>query len=196
MSRKNALTQEGLDNLLRWLSKNRDEAAAKYERIRLSLIKKFTWSQCSEPEALADEVFNIVARKLPALAKDYKGPPERYFHGVARNLILKKEPSHQIIEISENLKDERDPEAEAEKAMIERCQRKCLSELEPGQRTLIIDYYRNGSLQNPEFRKDLANKYRIEPGKLRVDIHRIRKLLADCFDRCINNSRIGRARSG
>ncbi|HEX9961272.1 MAG TPA: hypothetical protein VGB00_10090 [Pyrinomonadaceae bacterium] len=189
MSRKNALTQEGLNNLLQWLSKNRDEAAEKYERIRLSLIKKFTWSQCREPETLADEVFNIVARKLPALAKDYKGKPERYFYGVARNLILKEDPSHQMVEIPENLKDEHDPDAEAQKEIIEGCQRKCLSELELGQRALIIDYYRNGSSKNPKFRKDLANKYRIEPGKLRVDIHRIRKLLADCFDKCINNRR-------
>jgi DNA-directed RNA polymerase specialized sigma24 family protein len=188
MRRKNALTQEGLDNLLNWFSENRDQSAEKYEQIRFTLIKKFTWSGCADPESLADEVFNIVAEKLPALAENYKGDPERYFHGVARNIILKQNPPHQMAKIPDNLKDERDLDAEAEKTLIENCRRKCLNELRPDQRTLIIDYYRMGSEQNPKFRKDLADKHRIESGKLRVDIHRIRRLLANCFDKCINNS--------
>ncbi|HEY0461644.1 MAG TPA: hypothetical protein VGC97_21075 [Pyrinomonadaceae bacterium] len=189
MRRKKTLTQEGLDNLLQWLSENRDDAAEKYERIRVALIKKFTWSPCSDPETLADEVFNIVADKLPDLAKTYKGKQELYFYGVARNLILQQVPSPQPVELPDNLKDERDPEAEVEKTIIADCQQKCLNELEPEKRALIIDYYRGGSSQNAEFRKDLAKKYRIEQGKLRVDIYRIKKLLADCLGKCINNSR-------
>ena len=185
---KNALTKESLDNLLRWLSENRDEAAKKYELIRISLIKKFTWSQCSEPENLADEVFNIVAGKLPDLAEGYVGEPERYFKGVAKNLILRQDPPYQMVELPENLEDERDPSAEAEKTKAIECQRECLNSLKLDQRTLIIDYYRNGSRQNPEFRKDLAKKYDMEPVKLRVNIHRIRKLLADCFEKCIKSS--------
>jgi hypothetical protein len=193
MRRKNALTQEGLDNLLQWLSEDRDEAAKRYESIRVSLIKKFAWGRCSEPETLADEVFDIVARKLPALAEGYKGKPELYFYGVARNLIFQQDPPHQKVEIPENFEDERDPVSEAEKIKIIDCQLECLNGLKLAQRTLIIDYYRKGSLQNPEFRKDLAIKYSLEPVKLRVGVHRIRKRLSNCFDKCINNSRSVRA---
>jgi dihydroneopterin aldolase len=58
------LSQETFDALLAWLDSDRDQAAMKYEKIRRALIKIFTGRACVEPEDLADETINRVARKL------------------------------------------------------------------------------------------------------------------------------------
>ena len=57
------LTREALDRLLHWLDRDRDRAGQRYEQIRSGLIKVFLCRGAVDPEELADETINRVARK-------------------------------------------------------------------------------------------------------------------------------------
>ncbi len=88
MTKKQKLTQDEFDNLLSWLDADRECAGKKYESIRHSLIKIFSWRGCAEAEDLADETINRVGRKAKSLASTYTGDPALYFFGVAKKLLL------------------------------------------------------------------------------------------------------------
>src|SRR5437016_12554129 len=63
-SRDDDINQEQFDQLLSWLSPDRNTAAEKYEWIRKRLIKMFVCRGSNIPEDLADRTVNRVARKL------------------------------------------------------------------------------------------------------------------------------------
>ena len=67
------ITQEQFDQLLQWLNPDRQQAAAQYEWIRRRLIKIFVSRGSYNPEELADNTINRVARKLPEIREGYVG---------------------------------------------------------------------------------------------------------------------------
>src|SRR5438132_6489695 len=78
------LTQDAFDRFLDSLDADRERAGEKYELLRLKLIKFFEWHDALEPEELADETVNRVARKI------YEGEVienlNAYIFGAARQL--------------------------------------------------------------------------------------------------------------
>src|SRR5687767_11901471 len=95
MSRPSILKQEDFDKLLAWLHRDREQAGQKYEAIRESLIKIFSWRGYDDAEDLADEVINRVAAKTQWLAENYVGDPALYFYGVAKKILLERERREQ-----------------------------------------------------------------------------------------------------
>jgi hypothetical protein len=90
MSRRWTLTKESFDSLLAWLDPDREQSARKYESIRRTLIKIFTWRNVSDAEDLADETINRVAQRVNEVKPYYSGDPALYFYGVAKNLLKNK----------------------------------------------------------------------------------------------------------
>ena len=58
------LTQLGFDKLLATLDVEREQAGAKYESLRLRLIKFFEWRNCEQAEALSANVFDRIIKKI------------------------------------------------------------------------------------------------------------------------------------
>ena len=58
------LTQTGFDKLLATLDADREQAGAKYESLRVRLIKFFEWRNCEVAEELTDKVFDRVIKKI------------------------------------------------------------------------------------------------------------------------------------
>src|SRR5262249_14687139 len=86
--RKQDLTPTMFAKLLRWLDPDWERAGAKYETIRVKLIKYFEWRGSWLPEDHADETINRVARKLEEGETVRTGEPYTYFQGVARLILL------------------------------------------------------------------------------------------------------------
>src|SRR5215471_13414988 len=59
-----ALTAPAFEGLLGALDADRDRAAEEYERLRTRLIGLLRWWGASQPEDLADETLDRVARKI------------------------------------------------------------------------------------------------------------------------------------
>jgi DNA-directed RNA polymerase specialized sigma24 family protein len=181
MNKEWVLTQAALDNLLAWLSPNRDEAGAKYEAIRARLIKLFTCRGCAEAEDLADETINRVISKLGNLAEDYRGEPALYFYGVAKK--VRQEYQKQKFRPAPPPAIPRD-DVEEEYACLEQCMRT----FPPDQKRVLIEYYQGEKRAKINNRKRLAREMGIALNALRIRAHRLRAGLQRCVEECLGRA--------
>jgi len=182
MNQESALTQAAFDSLLAWLDTDRDQAGRKYENIRQRLIKIFTCRGRPDAEELADETINRVTLKAPEVAKEYVGDPALYFYGVAQKIYLESLRKHLPAVV---------PAAPAGSDEIEReheCLERCLEQLSPGRRELVLEYYQNDKGEKIDYRKQLAQKLGIAQNALRIRAHRIRATLQQCVEECLKQS--------
>ena len=181
MDTKWVLTQEAFDNLLAWLDPDREQAGKKYEEIRRRLIKIFTCRGCHEAEDLADETINRVGKKTPDLAVKYTGDPALYFYGVANKVrleYLKKRNRRVRLLPAANRSNGIEREYE--------CLEQCIRQLPPGNRELVLQYYREDKQARIDHRRDLARQMGIAPNALRIRAHRIRSALQQCMQKCLD----------
>jgi len=187
------MTQQPFDELLAWFDpEDRDRAAAKYETIRRSLIKIFTWGGCVDAEGMADETFNRVAAKVPQLRPTFEGDPALYCYGVAKRLIKECQRSARahvsLDEVGDPVAPLPEEEEEADDSLSREsgCLRQCLDNVPPKDRALILAYYMKDKQAKIDHRKELAQKLGILSNALRVKVHRIRATLEDCIERCLD----------
>jgi DNA-directed RNA polymerase specialized sigma24 family protein len=176
------LSQEAFDALLIWLDSDREQAALKYERIRGGLIKIFTGRACLEPEHLADETINRVARKLKEIEKDFSGDRARYFFGVANKVHLE----HLRRKLPQAM-----PPSSTDPNRIEleyNCLELCIERLTKENRDLLLRYHGADGRGETELRRALADELEIAPNALRIRVHRIRQRLKECVEKCIERA--------
>jgi DNA-directed RNA polymerase specialized sigma24 family protein len=181
MNKTWVLTKESFDALLSWLDPNQDSAARKYELIRTRLIKIFVCRGCGEPEDLADETIDRVARKLNEIAESFTGDPVRYFYGVANKVHLEYLRRKRVTAPPKAWNDS--DKAEREYNCLERCMQK----LTPDNRELVLQYYQEERQAKIEHRKGLAEQLGIALNALRIRAHRIRLTLQDCVKDCLEH---------
>ena len=177
---------ENFDALLAWLDLDPEKAGRKHEEIRHALIVTFG-RKGYDGEELADEVMSRVLRKLPEIVKEYKGDPALYFYAVAKRLTYEI-PRRQYARV-----DLEDPDKLSAPKVIDElddqdaeydCLEKCLAQLPPADRELILLYYQQDQ-PTIGFRKELALMYHLELNALRVKVHRIRATLEKCINNCL-----------
>jgi DNA-directed RNA polymerase specialized sigma24 family protein len=185
-----ALTQEAFDSLLDWLAPEREEAGRRYEIIRQRLIKIFSCRSCREPEDLADETINRVARKVGEVAKTYTGNPALYFYGVANKVHLEslKKKAMTPPPLPAPSTDE------AERA--QECLERCISRLTPENRRLVVQYYQEEKSAKIGHRQALADQFGIALNALRIRAHRIRITLRQCVQNCLTPAPLGNETNG
>lgn len=173
---------ESFDALLAWLDPDREQAALKYEKIRSGLIKIFTGRACVEPEDLADETINRVARKLKEIEKDFIGDRARYFYGVANKVHLEHLRRKLPQAMSPSPTDPNRIELEYN------CLDRCIERLSKDNRDLLLRYYGAEDGTETEVRRALAEELGIAPNALRIRAFRIRQSLKECVEKCIERA--------
>lgn len=152
--------------------------------IRQSLIQIFTWKRCSEAESLADETLDRVMSKVPELRKIYVGDPSAYIHRVAK-LVLAEHARGRSVERDRAPENLTTTDIGAEK--MSGCLERCLSNLSPYSRDLILNYYSEDKPKKVSQRKDLAQKLDISATQLRLRMYKIRKTLEECMQACMGH---------
>jgi RNA polymerase sigma factor (sigma-70 family) len=189
MPRNSDIPSDSFNELLDWLNPDRDLAARMYEEIRRDLIKVFGWNKCIDPEGMADETFDRVARKAYQLKDSFQGNRKLFFYGVANNLIkeyrktVRTYVSLDEVEIAEN------PPAKFEEETAEareECLRTCLLELTVENRNLLIAYYAKEKRAKIDQRAKMAQQLGVSIETLRVRMCRIRSALVECIERCLD----------
>jgi RNA polymerase sigma factor (sigma-70 family) len=180
------LTQEAFDELLAWLHPDRDRAAKKYEGIRDRLIRIFMHRGCTTAEDLADKTINHVARKVHEIKAYYEGDPALYFYGVARNVhseYFRSKPQEVPVmpEVLSTPLAEEPEESERE----HHCLEKCLDEMSPPERELLLDYYREDKGAKIAHHNELARRRGITINALRILVCRLRGRFKKCMRECI-----------
>jgi DNA-directed RNA polymerase specialized sigma24 family protein len=189
------LTQTGFDKLLALLDADREHAGAKYESLRVRLIKLFEWRNCETPEELADTAFDRVMRKIEAGERIQN--VEAYAVTVAQFVVKEDGRSHARLarSIEDNprieellVADVPVPPDEMDEARLT-CLDRCLAQFPDGQRRLITAYYDTDERTMIEARKRLAASEGISPNSLRIRVCRLKAKLEECARDCCREFR-------
>lgn len=176
---------EQFEALLNWLDADRERAGMKYNVIHSGLIRIFVSKGLNNAEDLADDVVSRVIARLPDIRANYKGEPARYFHGVARNIIMetyrRKELAIEVTAVTEFV----DPIIGIERECLD----SCLQVLTPERRDLILDYYLYEGHDKVKHHKSMAKELGLTEGALRGRVHQIRSSLEKCVKQCIDRKR-------
>lgn len=176
----------GFDLLLARLHDDPREAAAEFERLRRTLLRFFGWRGVAIPEDAADETLDRVARRLG------EGHPiadvSDFALGVARLLVRESWRAGSRFEAIDDPDtgraatlaaapadtDDGEPEVAGH---LERC----LGELAPDARTLVLDYYAGSPGKDKiEGRRALAQAHGLTDNALRSRVQRLRDRLEEC----------------
>jgi DNA-directed RNA polymerase specialized sigma24 family protein len=187
MKKEWVLTQDAFDTLLDWLDSDRDRAGRRYEAIRLRLIKIFTCRGCHEAEELADETINRVIARVVEVASRYEGDPALYFYGVSQKVHLEylRKAHSQSINLPEGSQNTQAVDLTSDIEPEYECLERCLEQLPPNNRDLVLRYYQQERKAKIEHRKLLATELGIAVNALRIRAHRIRQALQQCVRDCL-----------
>lgn len=178
------ITKESFDSLLDWLDQDRDKAAQQYEVIRCGLIRIFASNGLTDAEHYADETVDRVIKRLPDIRDTYVDAPVKYFHGVARNIILEAGRRREIVTdvLPERLIKP------GNRDMID-CLNRCLRLLPADKQDLILDYHLYDGRDKVVHHKQMADELSISVGALRTRAHHVRTALEDCILNCLDPDR-------
>lgn len=182
--------RDGFEQLLEWLDPDRDVAGGIYEELRRDLIRIFGWNRCNDPEGMADETFERVSRQADKLNETFEGNPKAFFYAVANNQIkeyqraAKNQVALEGIDIVQP-----SPNDDEEAAQLrEDCLQKCLRKLGAERRDLIVAYYCKERTEKIKHRAEMAVRLGISVASLRVRMCRLRAGLAECIERCLDET--------
>ena len=175
--------KESFDALLKWLDPDRDKAAQRYEVIRAGLIRIFVAKGVSDAEECTDDAIDRVMKRLPEIKASYVGDPARYFHGVARNILLevgrRKEVPTDVLPQSFS--------PEPSQSDTSECLTKCLQELPRDKQEFILDYHLYHGHEKVVHHRQMASELSISEGALRTRAHHLRVNLEKCVLRCVDH---------
>ncbi|MGI8640520.1 MAG: hypothetical protein ACR2MG_11330 [Pyrinomonadaceae bacterium] len=189
MKKQSGLIKENFNDLLNWFSSNQEEAGEKYEEIRNGLIRFFYFKGCTDAENLADEAINRVASKLPVLNLSENVKPINLFYGFASKIYLeyvnrlKKQEIEFNADLHSPIKTD-EPMTESENKNY-KCLKQCLAKLSDEESNLVVEYYSLEKSEKIEHRKKLAETMQMKIGAIHIKIHRLRKILRKCIEKCV-----------
>lgn len=160
--------------------------------IRPRLITFFACEGCPDPENCADET---ILRVIKALAKGAKinVKPATFASAVARNVEWECQRRRAKAEVSqiiyETTPEPRLPD-DATEELLYLCLDRCLGELSPFERALIIKYHEGSQAgDDKRNRKALADQLNVSTKKLCKQAIRIRAKLGPCITDCLERER-------
>ena len=175
------VTQEKFANFLAWLSPDAAIAGEEYERLRFRLSTFFSQRRCSDSDDLADETINRVILKSSDVNIENK---LAYCYGVARNVFresLRKE--RPFVDIDEVTIAAKAPE---EQSLPRECLDKCLAELSPENRNLILDYFSEARQTKIDLHRRISESLKMTQTALRMRVMRIKQKLKICVQECMS----------
>ena len=177
---KKELTREKFGSFLAWLSPDRETAGEEYERLRFRLFTFFSLRRCTLADELADETINRVILKS---AEETIQNKLAYCYGVARNVyrewLRRERPQVDIDEVNIAAASAEEPSFSRE------CLDKCLAELSPETRDLVLDYFSEAKLAKIQLHRRISESLETSQTALRMRVMRIKRKLKICVHHCM-----------
>ena len=193
-----AITQLAFTRLLAWLDDGVHSNGERYLEMRRRLVSYFDRRNRPTAEELADETLNRVARTLAQTGAIATKPPARYCYVVAKFVLLedvRRERRHIPLDETWHTDSSRpavrcgpDSGVMLKEQRLD-CLDRCLQELKPEQRELIVEYYADERRQKIERRRELATRLGISMNALGIRAFRIRDGLMACVESCRRRGR-------
>jgi len=190
------LTPRAFHELVNWLDEGANSEGGKYVAMRNRLASYFNRKHCFEPEQLADETLNRVARRLSEEnTVDSDTPAAKYCYIVARYVFLeylRESEKTRVLSVDVRQQQDRSNFSVSNRSLEEETQEKrlkcldhCTEKLDSPSRDLIFGYYTGKKEIKIESRRDLADRLGISMNALCVRACRIRNKIEDCVRRCV-----------
>jgi DNA-directed RNA polymerase specialized sigma24 family protein len=169
-----------------------DSGGEAYLQMRRRLVLYFSRKRCPSPDDLADETLHRVTRRLEEQGTITDATPARYCYIVAKFVLLEhlRDPGRHHADLEARHEQQTTAAARDEGVARERlhgCLDRCLQSLEPGERELILDYYRDEQRARIERRRRLAAALALSANALAIRACRIRDRLERCVGTCRGN---------
>lgn len=165
--------------------------------MRRRLVAYFGRKHCPNPDELADETMNRVARRLKEEGTIIADAPAHYCYIVARFVLLeflrKEQPDVSFDEKllfrqTARIDEMRDmSEAQEERERRWDCLERCMAGMEMVTRELIVGYYHGEQRAKIENRRAMAVKLGITVNALSIRACRIREKLENCIYKCLSS---------
>jgi hypothetical protein len=188
------LSTERFADLLAALDSDQMAAAQKYLALRHKLVRVFERLQCGDPDHLADEAIDRIAKKLEREAIHNLNS---FAYSVAMKISLETQrTSARFVPIDDDsehtLAGERDPENRILDGMryakTVQCLGRCLQRLNTGDHKLLSEYYKGDKQARILHRQALAQKRETTMARLRSDVNTLREKLRNCVNRCLRSN--------
>jgi DNA-directed RNA polymerase specialized sigma24 family protein len=194
------LTQLAFTRLLEWLDDGVDSHGDRYLEMRRRLVSYFDRRNRPNADELADETLNRISRTLEQTGAIATKPPARYCYVIARFVLLedlRRSRRHVPLDEPRSIEASRARgtcvDESSERLMLREdsldCLDRCLGQLKPEQRDLVIEYYRDAHRQRIDRRRDLARRLGITMNALAIRACRIRDALLTCLKGCRTGQR-------
>jgi DNA-directed RNA polymerase specialized sigma24 family protein len=180
-SAKNEITREKFSVFLEWLSPDIERAVEEYERLRFRLSTFFSQRRCVFADELVDETINRVILKSSEEQIESK---TAYFYGVAKNVYresLRKQRPHVDIDEVQVVAPERE-----EPGFSHECLDKCLRELLPNERDLLLDYFSEAKSAKIQLHRRISASLNTTQTALRMRVMRLKQKLKLCLTECMS----------
>lgn len=189
-----SLTSDAFRNFLAWLDEDENSEGQKYLEMRQRLIAFFDRKNCLNPDELADETLNRVARRLEEEGSIDSETPAKYCYITARFVFMeslrvkenKNIPLDDVLnkpQSSKILAAESADEKEEKEKMLD-CLEKCADKLDAANRDIIFGYYIGEERLKINNRRALAERLEISVNALSIRACRIRDKLEICVKKC------------
>lgn len=184
------LTEESFNKLLAWLDPDRDQAAEKFIKIQLRLIRIFSANGCSDPERLATETFSRIQARIDWLIENYVGDPLHYFCAVARNQVKEDYRERTAVRAVRSENPMVKPDEDEESNRLYQCLDQCMGTFNQHSQRLLIDYYQEQGNEKIVNRRKLAEASGITLRALRLRVFHLRSRLKICMEICLQDSAV------
>lgn len=184
------LTQAAFVRLLSWLDEGGDSGGQRYLEMRRRLHAWFDRKACPNPEILADETLNRVARRLAQTGKITGATPAQYCYITAKYVWLEslRQPQHASIEEAE-LPRRRVPQSDVQARELRfTCLETCLACLTEAERALMLRYFTGTERTKIAQRQALAAELGLSANALSLRVFRLRARLEQCVKDCLAHS--------
>jgi len=185
-----SLSESSFRSFLDWLDDGQPSDGQRYLEMRDRLVRYFDRKNCLNPDELADETLNRVARRLEEEGQIQTEAPAKYCYTVARFVFLEhlrrvnnKTVPLEDVNVGINTAEDSDS-AELKEQML-RCLEKCTSSLDLPSRNIILRYYLGDQREKIDNRIALAKSLGVTANALAIRACRIRNKLEDCVSKCL-----------
>lgn len=181
--------QTSFDSFLALLDTDRDAAGAKYEELRLRLVRYFDWRGCDGSDELTDICLDRVQKKI---ADGEEIQNVQAFAATVAQFVY-KESLRSKGRVTHSLDAEDAPQiaaVEPEVTEDERmtCLESCLDAFNVDDRKLIISYYDTDEKTMIASRKRLADSLAVSINTLRIKVCRLKSRLEKCTKDCCSEA--------
>ncbi len=179
------LTAGAFASLLTRLDPDAERAGSAYEHLRRALVSFFAWRGAATPEDCADQTLDRLATRLHGGVAVEDVP--RFARGIARMVLLEhwRRPDARDVPLEELRSGPATVTEAPDDDALPQCLDRCLDELAPESRGLMLEYYGGEGRSRIDRRKRMAQTRGASESALRSRAQRLRDQLESCITRCM-----------